>query len=199
MDRNLGQVDKLAVKIQNLHQTVKEMFPNAFGATRNIDDFTLAFIKQQHSKIGLGIIANTWREKMACPAQENWIYLVPSKIPTALAALCTWVRNEMKKTSDLKEMVKICATFLTNFLHIHPFSNGNGRVARLLVSWLLCPVTIVPIALYVNVGSRETYLQCLRNSRSVDNPRFEPVDLSRFILDSILAIYHNVIFSLELH
>ncbi len=82
------------------------------------------------------------------------------------------------------ERIKIAATFLTEFLHIHPFTNGNGRIARLLISWLMADITIVPVPLLSSSSARDTYLKCLRESR-VTTP-FRPDNLARLILESVV-------------
>jgi Fic family protein len=194
---------KIACKAKNLKLAIDQLFPCVFEPAVKIEDFTPKFLKDIHEIVGKGIIANcgSYRKNFACPAQENWVYLLPDKIPTKLDELCQFIRSEVEKSDpdDTSNLVKISATFLTNFLHIHPFSNGNGRVARLAISWLLWLITIVPVPLYANINSRETYLQCLRNSRSVDNPIFMPMDLARFILESIVIMNQNIIYCLDLY
>ena len=73
--------------------------------------------------------------------------------------------------------------FLIHFLTIHPFRNGNGRVARLLLSYLLSSVTIVPLSIYFNAkNGREVYLECLRDERN-KSPATES-NLASLILES---------------
>jgi Fic family protein len=51
------------------------------------------------------------------------------------------------------------------FLHLHPFSNGNGRVARLLLNMFLKHVLIVPVTLMID-GGRKSYLEMLMEAQS---------------------------------
>ncbi|KAI9090517.1 fido domain-containing protein [Phlyctochytrium arcticum] len=138
----------------------------------------------------------TYRTRWAKPAQEDYIYLIPQKIPTELSRLCDYVRESMPTHRTPLERIKLAATFMTNFLHIHPFRNGNGRVARIAVSWLLMGVSIVPTPLYCGIASREDFLNCLRASRL--RAPFIPSALARMILEGVVQVDRNACVCLEL-
>jgi len=76
------------------------------------------------------------------------------------------------------------ANFLTHFLQIHPFTNGNGRVARLLISWLMVDLSVVPVPLLTTISTRHTYLDCIRDSRR--SSPFVPGNLARIIFVSVI-------------
>ena len=63
-------------------------------------------------------------------------------------------------------MVKLGAQFLSRFLYIHPFSNGNGRVGTILLSYLLSNFSVLPVSLYIKNAGRGVYLSCLRESQN---------------------------------
>ncbi|MEM6641413.1 MAG: Fic family protein [Bacteroidota bacterium] len=50
----------------------------------------------------------------------------------AMRALCAWYQND----DEVHELVK-CALFSYEFVSIHPFQDGNGRLSRLFASLLL--------------------------------------------------------------
>ena len=52
-----------------------------------------------------------------------------------LTAFCDELRYIMRRT-DLSPEAK-AAWALNEFLAIHPFRDGNGRLARLLLNWVL--------------------------------------------------------------
>lgn len=56
--------------------------------------------------------------------------------------------------------MEVAARFHGFFEHLHPFRDGNGRLGRLLVNYILLraglPVLIIPIE------KRQTYIDCLR-------------------------------------
>ena len=200
-----NQPPKAALKVQNLSFVIQKLFPKVMdpASTWKIDHFTPEFLKSIHRDVGQGIIKDCgeYRTKQACPAQESWVYMLPDKIPSNLENLCSFIRKEVKaiEDDDLQSLVKISATFLTNFLHIHPFSNGNGRVARLAVSCLLSVMSVVPVPVCCFTNqSRNVYLECMRNSRTFDNPVFKPEELARLVLDSMVEMNQNVMFCLDL-
>jgi len=49
--------------------------------------------------------------------------------------------------------------FIYRFIKIHPFSDGNGRVSRALLNWMLRLKKIPPI--YVDDKSRDEYYNAL--------------------------------------
>jgi Fic family protein len=156
-------------------------------------------ISDIHEIIGKGLISNAGKYRTLCskPAQEDWEYLNPKLIEKSLEKLCKFVVEQLEKKGDLLFVTKLAAIFMTHFLHIHPFSNGNGRVARIAVSLILSCQTVVPIALFCSVNSRNTYLDCLRESRSYP-VTFVPSALARLILESIWTTNWNIVYSLEL-
>lgn len=81
--------------------------------------------------------------------------------------------------------------YLERFLYIHPYSNGNGRAARLLVGFLLWPLTRVPIDL-TPFSDPNIYIDCLRQAHlAYDNTSQRRA--------SVLATYllERVYFTLE--
>ncbi|CAG2231912.1 unnamed protein product [Mytilus edulis] len=79
--------------------------------------------------------------------------------------------SEVSKIDDEKEKLKNsfkCASVLLfSFLTLHPFSDGNGRLARLLCNHCLKTFCPFPTAVYNNVSptTRSDYLRALINCR----------------------------------
>lgn len=57
------------------------------------------------------------------------------RVAIEMEKLIQWVNGEEYKKMNHVERV---ARFMTRFLQIHPFRDGNGRVCRLLVNYLFC-------------------------------------------------------------
>ncbi|PKY57292.1 hypothetical protein RhiirA4_549595 [Rhizophagus irregularis] len=193
-DRSL----RLVKKVQNLNDAITSIFPSKFFPKLSIDNFTPLLAKQLNQHICNGLIddAGQYRIKYVMPAQENFVYMSPYLIEDRMNELFRQCREKFKKEGlQLEEAVKFGACFYSHFLSIHPFMNGNGRVARLLLSYLLSRFTAVPFSLYIGTKTRDVCLQCLRESRS-----FTPNALAALILESIHLSFYNIcsIMDLEL-
>lgn len=62
-------------------------------------------------------------------------YASPEETPALMAQLVTWY-IETEKNGNINP-VELAAVFHYRFIRIHPFEDGNGRVARLLMNYIL--------------------------------------------------------------
>ncbi len=69
----------------------------------------------------------------------------PQEVPGLMKQLIDWYRENQK----LVHPVELAAKFHTKFTTIHPFADGNGRMARLLMNYILqdkeYPFTNIPL------------------------------------------------------
>lgn len=88
---------------------------------------------------------------------ERFEYASPEETPALMTDLVTWY-NEEEKKGDLS-LAELCALFHYRYIRIHPFEDGNGRIARLLVNFILTrhdyPMIVVKSA------DKENYLNAL--------------------------------------
>ncbi len=89
----------------------------------------------------------------------------PAEVPVALGALETFLHSE----SDLPELIQIGLAH-AQFETIHPFLDGNGRIGRLMITFLLCQrdILLKPVLYlshYFKQHRREYYehLQAIRD------------------------------------
>lgn len=75
-----------------------------------------------------------------------------------MRALVDWLRQEL--TSPTLPIAACVAKLHHDFVLIHPFDDGNGRVARLLVNYVLIRNGYLP--LIVRTDEKEAYLTALR-------------------------------------
>lgn len=73
--------------------------------------------------------------------------------------LLGWIHNAYKQINDFE----VAFQSHVQFELIHPFVDGNGRVGRLLLNWLLMYKNLESLALPVN--KRAEYISALNNSR----------------------------------
>lgn len=92
--------------------------------------------QEYHSLLGFRKL-DVW---IGSPGQEkenaDFVPVSPADVPSLTFELLEWWRNEFMKVaygSDYNKITAI-ATFHEKFLTIHPFLDGNGRIARVLAS-----------------------------------------------------------------
>jgi Fic family protein len=137
-------------------------------------------IEKVHEIIGRDVIplAGTLRVTCAGASGTAVRYTDPEDIRFQLDSLVSFVNEKLEVVVDdafptpfiLRLLLRISTFFFAEFLKIHPFSNGNGRTARLLVSYfLLSRASAVPISLYLD-GDRELFLRILGEAQWRQNP-----------------------------
>lgn len=65
---------------------------------------------------------------------ETYYFTPPDQVKSAMSDLIDWYRS---KEREGEHPVIIAATFHYRFVRIHPFDDGNGRMARLLMNMIL--------------------------------------------------------------
>jgi Fic family protein len=62
-------------------------------------------------------------------------YASPEETPSLMKDLISWYNKEEKKKKI--PVAELAALFHYRYIRIHPFEDGNGRIARLLVNYIL--------------------------------------------------------------
>jgi Fic family protein len=96
-----------------------------------------------------------------------------------MSSLVAWMQ-QVQKTGEIHPLIAI-AVFIVCLLTIHPFQDGNGRLARILTSLLLLRAgyEYVPYSSLESVveQSKETYYIALRQTQATitaDAPNWQP-------------------------
>ncbi|MCK5283084.1 MAG: Fic family protein [Nanoarchaeota archaeon] len=99
-------------------------------------------------------------------------------IPEKLADLLGEYNNYMKKKKDMEEVIKFASYFHNEFQRIHPFIDGNSRISRLLLFYILrgegIPVLELPL------GYFDIYLDFTKRSVKRDDDSF------RYLIEEII-------------
>lgn len=66
---------------------------------------------------------------------DRFEYASPEETPSLMADLVDWYNEEERKAT--MSPVELAALFHYRYIRIHPFEDGNGRIARLMVNYIL--------------------------------------------------------------
>lgn len=69
------------------------------------------------------------------PTGERFEYASPEETPALMADLVRWY-NEVAEEGSMSP-IQLAALFHYRYIRIHPFEDGNGRIARLMVNFIL--------------------------------------------------------------
>ena len=150
-----------------------------------------------HKSIG-GKFKNTQNHISATDAEGRefvlFTPLAPHETPPAIDAICESY-NRMIDTQELDALLLI-PVFIHDFLCIHPFNDGNGRMSRLLTTLLLYRSGYV-VGRYVSLEAKiernkNVYYDVLHiASTKWHEGENDPVPFIKYILGTILSAYRD--------
>ena len=118
---------------------------------------------------------------------DRFEYASPEETPALMTDLVWWYREEEAK----KELtpVELAILFHYRYIRIHPFEDGNGRIARLLVNYILArhgyPMVVV------RSRRKEDYLEALH--RADQHVGKAPSDGAHAQLEQIRPFYNHFV------
>lgn len=91
---------------------------------------------------------------------DRFEYASPQETPALMNDLVDWYNEEEKR--GIMTPVELAALFHYRYIRIHPFEDGNGRIARLMVNYILArhgwPMIVV------RSRKKQEYLEALHKS-----------------------------------
>lgn len=99
------------------------------------------------------------------PNGEMFDYARPEDVPMKMQELMDWYRS----SSNLDPVI-LAAELHYRFIRIHPFDDGNGRVARLLVNYVLMLNELPPVV--IKSAEKTKYLTALEKADVGDRDAF---------------------------
>jgi len=109
-------------------------------------------------------------------------YASPEETASLMGDLIQWYREQMEK--KLAHPLMLATLFHFRFVNIHPFDDGNGRMARLLMNLILMQHGFVPVI--VPTETKPAYIAALEEADEGSIEQFAEY------------IAHRLIYSLEL-
>lgn len=95
---------------------------------------------------------------------ETFYFATPEETPAKMQELIEWFRGETKK-----DPIILATEFHYRFVRIHPFDDGNGRVARILMNFILMKYGYPPVI--IKTEDKENYYRVLTLA---DSDQMEP-------------------------
>ena len=120
--------------------------------------------------------------------------LAPYETESAIDMICESL-NRIADTQEL-DMLLLIPIFIHDFLCIHPFSDGNGRMSRLLTTLLLYRSGYL-VGRYISLESKiaknkSLYYDALEQSQhGWHNEKEDPAPFIKYLLRTILAAYRD--------
>ena len=96
-------------------------------------------------------------------------YMNYSKVPAKLAEFCERLNSERAKSSTMSvdELYQLTFDVHYNLVTIHPWADGNGRMARLVMNMLQFEFGLIPTKILKE--DKEEYIKALVSTREDDN------------------------------
>lgn len=91
---------------------------------------------------------------------EIFRFATPEETPALMGDLIDWYRSEIMK-EDINPVI-VASEFHYRFIRIHPFDDGNGRTARILMNFILMQFGYPPVI--IKTDDKSNYFGVLRQA-----------------------------------
>ncbi len=167
--REIEEMKGHNLAIKKLRETVRENRPPTEAGLQELNRFLLqdAFWKpslcpdgqQTRNKIIPGEY-KTEANNLRLPDGDILQFTDPGEAPSRMEKLLAWINAELSQPT--KHPLEIATEAQHEFFLIHPFGDGNGRMARLLTNYILMFCGYPP--LIVRAGKKAAYHATLRQA-----------------------------------
>ena len=90
-------------------------------------------------------------------------YMSYQKVPAKIDEFCTLLQEKQKTVGTFQEQYELSFNAHLNLVTIHPWVDGNGRTARLLMNYIQFCYNLFPTKIFKE--DREEYISALRQSQ----------------------------------
>jgi Fic family protein len=153
-------LNKNQLEAFNLEKAYKWILENYSGYKTEPQNF----IRMINKLILDGIDADGGRYRTKAVTLSGMDYTPP--ISTSVPIFMDKFSEELRKEPQNRSIIEYATTVHTKFVAIHPFTDGNGRSARLLMTAILIDNGMPPII--VNFADKQRYLSALADSNKGD-------------------------------
>ena len=96
-------------------------------------------------------------------------YMNYQKIPVKVDELCVMLRDRKEEAQTLRQRYELSFNAHLNLVTIHPWVDGNGRTARLLMNYIQFCYDLFPVKIFKE--DRDGYILSLRQSQEDETNR----------------------------
>ena len=124
-------------------------------------------------------------------------YMNYSKVPTKLAEFCKQLnanRKDVEKKS-ITELYKISFDAHFNLVTIHPWADGNGRMARLVMNMLQFEFGLIPTIIHKEY--KEEYIKALVATREEENLDIFRAFMTKMMEENLSAEIETYLISID--
>jgi len=170
------------IEAKNHNAAIQYMF-DFLVSKKDLDE---RYIKRLHEILMNGIIDNAgnYRNHSVRIAGTNVVTANYLKVPELIGVLI----NEIKEAKKLnnRDYIKKSSEIHARFEKVHPFSDGNGRVGRLLLNTMLLAHKISPAI----IESEKKILYYTYLEQAQEHSNYSHLEL--FIAEAIIVGYQNL-------
>ncbi len=161
------------LEAKNHQLALKYLFDNIDYKFKISEDFILKL----HEILMKGILNDAGRYR------NHAVRIVGASVPTANYLKAPGLMKELIRDINKKKKDSIAhvSQIHSRFEKIHPFSDGNGRIGRILIHAMLLREKIAPAV--ISQKKKRSYYKCLKDSQL----KGEYKQLEDFISDAVLA------------
>ncbi len=123
-------------------------------------------------------------------------YMGFNKVPACLEEFCKALNLKRGEAGSMtvQELYEMTFDAHYNLVTIHPWADGNGRMARLLMNWLQFEFQLIPSRIFAD--DKEEYIKALVETRESDNlnifRRFMTETMTRHLANDIDAFEKSI-------
>ncbi|MDR2814716.1 MAG: Fic family protein, partial [Prevotellaceae bacterium] len=177
---NVG-LEMMKLEALDRERPLSELFIRELNRTILAGDFyKVSRDGEYRYKIHTGVY-KTRPNSVVTPAGALFDYASPEETPALMSDLIAWYNGEEKAGS--LSAIELAALLHYRYIRIHPFEDGNGRIARLLVNYILYrhgyPMVVIPSA------DRRSYLSALGKCDAITGK--EPFNGANAAIEQIYA------------
>ena len=162
---NVG-LEMMKIEARDKQRPLSENFIRELNHIILVGDFFKTSRDGEHRyKIHVGVY-KTRPNSVITSSGEMFDYASPEETSSLMSDLVDWYRNEEQQGK--LSVVELAALLHYRYIRIHPFEDGNGRIARLLVNYTLhrygYPMIVIPTT------DRSNYLDALNKCDKITGP-----------------------------